>query len=568
MTSHAAISTSKKLVLGVLATVAISLLASPSMAATMYWEPAGSGVANGGAGTWDATGALWAVDAAGSSYAAWDNLADYSAYFGIAGGVVTVADNVTVGKLTFQAGLNYTLEGPGIITLAGTDAGVISLYSPNSAGGPWPIINASLAGTSGITFDTTTGTHSTRGLTLAGDNSNLYGQIQVKARNLVITSSTALGVQDNTRENGTIVSVYNDLVLFGGYLTLDGTAGALNINEYIEISKTGYLISKGADNISNGTLRMGSEHSANFRVDDHSLTVNGDIQTAGVLYKKGAGTLILAADAGRPATNLNNANLIVEAGKLVVNRTVNNVFYSQANLVAAGATLAGSGTVYSGSSHAAGNWIINGTLAPGDVGAAGKLTFDNARLTLAPTSSLTFDLSSDDSSPLNDLIQVGPVRNGNLTLDGSLVVNALTGTLEDGGIYKLFQYKGTVTDNGLDIDIGNSISGYDFAVQIDTVNKAVNLLVTFIPPLTKMGDADGDTFVDDDDLSLLLSNWKGGDVGWAKGDFNDSHDVDDDDLSLLLSNWTGSGGGTIPEPATIGLLILGSLGLISRKRRA
>ena len=85
--------------------------------------------------------------------------------------------------------------------------------------------------------------------------------------------------------------------------------------------------------------------------------------------------------------------------------------------------------------------------------------------------------------------------------------------------------------------------------------------------IQKMGDADGDTFVDDDDLSLLLSNWKGGDVGWGKGDFNGSHDVDDDDLSLLLSNWTGSGGGTIPEPATIGLLILGGLGLISRKRR-
>lgn len=83
----------------------------------------------------------------------------------------------------------------------------------------------------------------------------------------------------------------------------------------------------------------------------------------------------------------------------------------------------------------------------------------------------------------------------------------------------------------------------------------------------RTGDANADSRVDDDDLSLLLSNWKAGDVGWAKGDFNDSGDVDDDDLSLLLSNWSGSGGGTIPEPAAMTLLILGCLGLVGRRRR-
>ena len=78
------------------------------------------------------------------------------------------------------------------------------------------------------------------------------------------------------------------------------------------------------------------------------------------------------------------------------------------------------------------------------------------------------------------------------------------------------------------------------------------------------GDANDSGQVNDDDLSLLLSNWRGGDGGFGKGDMNSSGDVDDDDLSLLLANWNG--GGTVPEPATIGLLVLGGIGLIRRRR--
>ncbi len=84
------------------------------------------------------------------------------------------------------------------------------------------------------------------------------------------------------------------------------------------------------------------------------------------------------------------------------------------------------------------------------------------------------------------------------------------------------------------------------------------------------GDADLDGDVDDDDLSRLLANW-GLQTEWTHGEFSGPAPVDDDDLSLLLANWTGTiyppGGEGVPEPATMGLLVLGGAGLFFRGRR-
>ena len=84
-----------------------------------------------------------------------------------------------------------------------------------------------------------------------------------------------------------------------------------------------------------------------------------------------------------------------------------------------------------------------------------------------------------------------------------------------------------------------------------------------IYPAINAGDANVDGGVNDDDLSLLLSNW-GANPGWSGGDFNADRAVNDDDLSLLLSNWDG-GSTVIPEPATIAMLVLGAVGLVRRR---
>lgn len=90
-------------------------------------------------------------------------------------------------------------------------------------------------------------------------------------------------------------------------------------------------------------------------------------------------------------------------------------------------------------------------------------------------------------------------------------------------------------------------------------------------PIVLMGDVNMDGSVDDDDLSLLLSNWGTG-ATWAMGDLSGDGSVGDDDLSLLLSNW-GAGpppaptGAGVPEPTAAVIVVLGAVLLLVRRRR-
>jgi hypothetical protein len=210
----------------------------------------------------------------------------------------------------------------------------------------------------------------------------------------------------------------------------------------------------------------------------------------------------------------------------------------------------------------------------------------------------------------NDQISVA----GNLTLDGTLNVSALTGFGPAAGspsaTYPLFTYAGSLTNNSPKIVMPatqlNPVNGYNYTYSGSLVatGNQVDLVVTLngdangdgvldaadIDALyqqygtgaagqaavaaelqnifnTGLGDANLDHKVDLLDLQILLNNWQrsGSGVGWAQGDFNGDGVVDFADFQILLDDWNPAGFTPAPEPATLTVLLLG--GLLTTLRR-
>ena len=110
---------------------------------------------------------------------------------------------------------------------------------------------------------------------------------------------------------------------------------------------------------------------------------------------------------------------------------------------------------------------------------------------------------------------------------------------------------------------------FDISVKVadrDGLFGLADTTLEIATPLLMVGDADGSGFVDDGDLSRVLTNWNT-DSAWAFGNFNGDNTINDDDLSLLLANWTGPPiWQQVPEPAVLGLLAVGAV-LLSRYKR-
>jgi autotransporter-associated beta strand protein len=157
----------------------------------------------------------------------------------------------------------------------------------------------------------------------------------------------------------------------------------------------------------------------------------------------------------------NGATLIKE-GTFLVNGALTSPHGSQSPVtVFSGARLGGSGTI-------SGVVTINGggTIAPGN--SPGTLTLGS--LVLNPGSNLEFQLSTPGviGGGVNDLLSI----TGDLTLDGVLNVFSLAGF--DTGSYRLINYGGNLTDNGL--SLGSLPGQFSYGIDVSTPNQ-INLIV-------------------------------------------------------------------------------------------
>ncbi len=127
---------------------------------------------------------------------------------------------------------------------------------------------------------------------------------------------------------------------------------------------------------------------------------------------------------------------------------------------------------------------------------------------------------------------------------------------------------------GRGFDVGVGTEDLEFMYRTDT-GAIIEGLVEYVSSVIP-GDANGNGFVDDSDLAILLGNWESDPLvisTWALGNFTEGSlgdtDVNDADLAVLLGNWTGPpppAAATVPEPGSGGLLALGGF-LLARRRR-
>ncbi|WP_158257950.1 autotransporter outer membrane beta-barrel domain-containing protein [Sphingopyxis lindanitolerans] len=165
--------------------------------------------------------------------------------------------------------------------------------------------------------------------------------------------------------------------------------------------------------------------------------------------------------------------------------------------------------------------------------AVGTLTF-SGQLALGAASRLGFQLGAPTgaSGVDSDLINVA----GNLTLDGTLEVTDVGGFGE--GVYRLINYGGTLTDNGLDIGtVPGGFSATDLAVQTSVASQ-VNLIVAAPAPTTSSFTFwDGPNMTGNSAVDGGSGTWSSAGTNWsiADGSINGVYDRS----RLLIFSGTG-----------------------------
>ena len=213
----------------------------------------------------------------------------------------------------------------------------------------------------------------------------------------------------------------------------------------------------------------------------------------------------------------------------------------------------------------------HGVSIPGEplrpLGPSGVLTLQGDYRQLAD-GALAIDVGRgehpDPDLPLHDTLEVV----GDVELAGSLLLSWLL-TPDDpnskfGGPYDVLTYTGS--RSGHFDTLGGELEAYvadvDYAADLGDGRLAVRVALHDL----LIGDADLNGAVTYGDLAALTAAM-GGAGDWRSGDFNFDGWVDHRDYLILKENLgLHLPGVSIPEPATLGLLALGALAMLRRRR--
>jgi autotransporter-associated beta strand protein len=295
--------------------------------------------------------------------------------------------------------------------------------------------------------------------------------------------------------------------------------------------------------------------SGNLRIGDATYTNVGTVTLSGAnMY---TGTTTINSGTLKLTTALNNniasSPKITVGSGAILDVTGVGIGVGGFNVVS-GQTLAGSGTV---------NGAV--TVSPGGILAPGSSigTLRIASLTMAATS--IYDMEIGASLAADKVVVTGDVS---LTAGWKVLLEKVGGAApKPSDQYDLFSYTGAATLGLGAIDKGSTgwiVTGA--SIVNDAVAKRIYItgIASIIP-----GDTNNDKVVDAFDFITLKKNFGGGVGGnYTVGNFDDAGTVDWADLNTLTNGMAGTGStsAVTPEPATLGLLAIGALALLRRRR--
>jgi autotransporter-associated beta strand protein len=247
-------------------------------------------------------------------------------------------------------------------------------------------------------------------------------------------------------------------------------------------------------------------------------------------------------------------------------------------------TLSGSDTYTGGTNVSAGSLILNASAAfP-----------TNSSLTVASGAFVTIANHSTNTtyvpqlSALTNSGTIDVVNNAFLIHNSSAAVGTIN--TEVAQAFANGAWTGTNSSSGV---ITSSMAAADtthltavgVATGITTFQGSTVLATDVLVKYTYYGDANLDGKVDGSDYSLIDSGYATGATGWENGDFNYDGVINGSDYTLIDNAFNTQGtkiaeevatataeiAGTssaVPEPTTLSLLGIGTLGLLGRRRRS
>ncbi len=365
----------------------------------------------------------------------------------------------------------------------------------------------------------------------SGNNLNASGSASIRNYDVATSGTGSQLIFDGTEDQQ-----YSGVISGSGGMTRTGGGSTVLLGNN---SYTGTTLIDGSEvSLGNGGATGGLSTSTNI-IDNGLLTINrsdevtlnGVISGSGDFQQLGSGLTRLGGNnSWAGATTVNQGTLLINGDQTAA---------TGLTTVAASSTLGGNGTI-------GGDVIFanNTQLTPGDNG-TGTLTI-NGDLSLSSTTNSQFSLGEayTPGGSLNDFVDV----KGNLVLDGLLDVALTPGGSFLPGVYRLFNYGGSLVNNTLDINSLPPNDGGTYAIQTN-IARQVNLVLNFIDPASELQFWDGDDTANHGDGTTGNGQVDGGDGVWKANIAGDTN------------NWTQSSGvGNAPWSQTAFAIFQGTGG--------